>query len=336
MTEGILYVTAGEVYLDEAALSARTVKDAMPDVPVAIVADRAPDADVFDEYLELPEPHYGWMDKVENLPRSPFEKTIYFDSDVYVEADVSELFALLDGFDVALAPDPFQHPVFDSHPYHDQGGDLYAEEVRALTEYQAGVIAYRRSDAVDEMLADWRELYEPADHWSDQPSLRVAIARNDVRIHPLRAQYNYVPGLETVLSGEVKIVHNRLLDSPALSDRWKDVEPSALDALIEKVNRDADAVRVTLPAFPGLDETRVRTCERARDVVVRPPASSLDYLYAGLKTGRPAAALRRCPPVASFEKLYHHASAHGVRTTLAAAMRRAREALASPTKTPDR
>lgn len=333
MSEGIVYITSGDVYLEEAKVSARRVKEVMPDVDVAVIADRPPDSDIFDEYVELSEPNYSWMDKVENLPRSPFEKTIYFDSDIYLEKDVSELFSLLDRYDMALVPDTYQHPVHESHPYHSQAGELYSGVDRVLTEYNAGVIVYQQSRTVRDTFADWRELYDPENHWSDQPSLRVALAQNDVRVHPLRTQYNYVPGLENALVGEVKIVHNRLIDSSELPLLWKDVKPSELEAVIEKVNGKAHRARVTYPSLNYPDRSRVHLFEGPNDLVVHPPMSPLDHLYYGMKSRRLGTALWRFPPISLIKQFYLSSKERGIRTTVKAAARRSRKVLPLPNQT---
>ncbi|AGB39285.1 LPS:glycosyltransferase [Natronococcus occultus SP4] len=315
MSSGVLYITAGKMYLEEAKESARILKAEMPDISISIVADRPPESELFDEYIELSEPNFGWLDKVENLSRTPYDKTVYFDSDVYVESEFSEIFDILDVFDVAMVPDPNQHPVLDSQ-YNAQTTEMYSGAGRTLTEFNAGVIAYRMTDSVNDCLDDWQELYDPDEHWSDQPSLRVALSRNDVRFYPLRTQYNYMPGLENLLSGEVKIVHNRLIDSPDLRPRYKDVPPSELQSVIAKVNSNAGIARV---AYPALGHGGI---ESYHEIVVRPPTSPPERLYYSVKAHGLSATVRAYPPVSLVESLYRSITERGVETTTRAIARK--------------
>ena len=79
---------------------------------------------------------------------SPFDRTLFLDVDTYAAGDLSELFTLLDAFDVAAA----QAPISVSFPL-DGVPD-------AFPELNTGVIAFRRADNVTRFLQAWLAEYD--------------------------------------------------------------------------------------------------------------------------------------------------------------------------------
>jgi hypothetical protein len=181
MADGVLYVARGDQYLAAAAASARSVRLAMPGVPIAIATD-VPAPDGFDETIALTEPD-GYRAKILGMTASPFERTLFLDVDTYVAADVSELFDLLDAFDLAAAHAPLRVTV----PLDDVPD--------AFPELNTGVIAFRRSESVGRLLQAWLDEYDrlkPSRPRSqDQLSFRRAVyAAGDVRLAVLPPEFN--------------------------------------------------------------------------------------------------------------------------------------------------
>src|SRR4051794_2285116 len=166
---GFLYAATGERGIDEAVVSASRARRMHPDVPAVLFTDdpararRGP----FDDVIVVPD--HGWSAsevKVWALGRSPFDRTVFLDSDTHVIADVSDLFAVLDRYDVAGAPEP---------GYKTMGGHTPHPEIPdAFQPVNSGVIAYRRSPATSAFLADWLERYREDQQrvrpTADQPS----------------------------------------------------------------------------------------------------------------------------------------------------------------------
>src|SRR5690242_4601881 len=99
---GILYVAAGREYVQEAVRSAVSVKKIMPGVGTAIFVDgggQLPKG-LFDIITTLENPTYSFFDKIEPLIETPFEKTLFLDTDTEVIEPVHELSSLLDRFDL--------------------------------------------------------------------------------------------------------------------------------------------------------------------------------------------------------------------------------------------
>lgn len=146
--------------------------------------------------------------KVSNLPRTPFDRTVYLDTDTFVIANVSDMFDLLDSYDLAAT--------------HAAGYAGLPEETvpAAFNELNGGVVVYRRSPAVWAFLEDWRAAYlrgmEPGSGArrpkADQPTFRLTAWQHRLAVYVLPPEYNYRPGFAGVLRGRARIVHGRMHD----------------------------------------------------------------------------------------------------------------------------
>ena len=118
---------------------------------------------------------------------SPYERTLYLDSDTKIVRDFSDAFDLLDRFDVAAVQDHSRKssrwsgiPEYKNIPY-------------AFPEFNGGVILFRKSPAVDEFFECWKKYfykYEDQTQGQDQASFRIALWESDIRLHSLPFEYN--------------------------------------------------------------------------------------------------------------------------------------------------
>src|SRR5690242_3546914 len=108
MTErvGILYAATGKKFLAEAEISAKSVKQAMSDTKIALASDCESNSNCFDIHIKINRPEYSFIDKILALKETPFDKTLYLDSDTFVISDVRGLFDLLDRFEMAASFEP--------------------------------------------------------------------------------------------------------------------------------------------------------------------------------------------------------------------------------------
>jgi hypothetical protein len=154
---GIVYVaTKEERYLAEAFLSATSVKDLAPDLPITLYTNLpnsvfARDA-CFDEVVPiqttkkyLSQWAEGQLDRILCLPGSPYDRTLHLDTDTRVmSADFLSLFALPDGEDIAMA-----------ECANDNSTSRYYCQARM---FNVGVILYRRCEKVQTLFKAWAEL----------------------------------------------------------------------------------------------------------------------------------------------------------------------------------
>ena len=193
---GAIYVATGEVYVTEAIRAARHLRKHSPNLGIHLFTDEGGVQAVTAladspfssfEQLENPNPR----SKVDALILTPFDRTIFFDADTQVVADISEVFDLLERNDVAMAH-AMRRTAGNLLPYHYPLPD-------AFPEFNSGVFAYRKTPDVIAFLENFR--CEFAGDWveigkrngqpgHDQTPLRELLWASDLRIVVLPPEYN--------------------------------------------------------------------------------------------------------------------------------------------------
>jgi hypothetical protein len=202
MEQGLLYFAKGEEFLAEAERSARQAEAVMPEYPIAIVADREPSAGCFDTVI-IDDSPFDKRDKPRALQRTPYDQTIYLDTDTYLHDRIDELFEILNPFQLGLRRAREQAHVPADSPLPD-----------AFPEFNSGVIAYRSDACVMDMLEDWERRCRASDEF-DQRSLRPALYHSDIRFAPLPNRYNCQYHWDNIVEGPVKVFHGPLVDREA-------------------------------------------------------------------------------------------------------------------------
>lgn len=225
MKEGILYVATGQRFVAEASRSAARVRELMPRIRMALASDLEGPRELFDHYLPIREPKFNFSDKIAPLLATPFEKTVFLDSDTWLCEPVPEMFSILDRHDIAMAHAPMRFTAASSVP-------------ATFPECNSGVIAYTLNDRTQSLLELWNKLYEQrltaTGVVDDQPSLRDALWQSDASFAVLPPEYNFrfiMPAFAG--RGRVKIMHGRHNDYRSL----------------EKTINKSGSPRVFLPRF---------------------------------------------------------------------------------------
>lgn len=222
---GILYFAKGDTFIKEAELSARQVTRVMPEYPISIVADREPDAECFDEVL-IDTSEFSKRNKPQAMRRTPYERTIYLDTDTYVQEPIDDLFDLLDEFDLALRRNKGVCHI----PETDET-DPNADVPEGFPEFNSGVFPYRKTSAVRDLLREWERLCLP-DHTADQRSLRPALYNSSVRFTCLPNRYNCMYRNDNIVNKSVKVFHGPLVN--------RESNRIDLREAVEKLNRSVD------------------------------------------------------------------------------------------------
>lgn len=202
---GFLYVATGDEFVEEAILSARYLKR-VSELGVTLVTDSHVDADAIDTVITLEDPYYSFGDQIAAMQQTPYDETVFLDSDVLVAENPEDVFSLLHRFDIAASQAPVRVQNSDCIP---------ASIPNSFPEYNSGVVAYRLNDRTQRFLEHWADIY--SDHVAkgydrNQPSFRQAIYESDVRISTLPPEYNCRYQFPGQVTGPVKIFHGRLKD----------------------------------------------------------------------------------------------------------------------------
>lgn len=177
----MLYVATGQAHVEAARASAASVRRTNPGLTVVLFSDQAEAGPEFDRVLPVEEAHR--RSKVDCLPRTPFAETLYLDSDTRVLEDLSDMFRLLERFDLAAAHVARAH----ARRYQRKGR---LDVPRAFPQHNGGVILYRGTQAVLGFLENWREAYHTRGKGADQISFRDALWASEIRPTVLPPRYN--------------------------------------------------------------------------------------------------------------------------------------------------
>lgn len=258
-SRGIVYVATGRKFVDEVLLSAKSAKNHMPDIPVCLFTDVREIANNLPAGIDtaclLEEVTRSCRDKIRPLADSPYERTLFLDTDTYICAPLYDVFFLLDRFDMALAHAP------DRCQYY------LPELPECFAELNSGVIAFRKNDRTQATLARWEETFlkmlaHDISSYRDQHSLRDTLFRSDIRLFILPPEYNFRtigPNFAGRRS-KVKILHGRHAD---------------LERVAKRLNRSPDRARVFLSSPIRIFSQELSSYESLPETVMNTAFQSL-------------------------------------------------------------
>ena len=144
---GVIYITTGPSYLAEAVKSARSVQRFHPGLPILLFTDQVGfTSPVFHEVRHVSDSAHPFQVKVKYLRESPFERTLFLDTDTLVKKPIAEMFDWLDDFDFAIANEPL-------NDWEHRPNELKAyKNERHLN---TGVMLFRKGDAWERFWEQW-------------------------------------------------------------------------------------------------------------------------------------------------------------------------------------
>ncbi len=227
---GVLYYTLGARYVHEVVQSAKSLKQQMPNILVAIVTNESLPGGLFDHQINH-DPTIGVKHlKMWSLLKSPFTRTLYLDTDTYVADSVWEIFDILDKFHLAATVTPFWS-VSNTH----QGGAVYDKGIPvAFPKINGGVLAFRNDSLTKEFISDWAERHQKAGGGQDQPHLRAALYHSQIRYATLPQAYNYRLPYPSGISGTIKIFHGRAKNLPEICSDLNQTEDWRVTAPVNR------------------------------------------------------------------------------------------------------
>lgn len=181
--KGVVYVATGREYIEMAARSAISLKSHSPDLQTHVFTDcDIASYDCFDGVTEITDPHF--RSKIDCIPKTPFERTLFLDADTRICEDISSMFELLDRHDIALAHAPARDKQWEKY-----GG----EAPRIFSLMNSGVILYKRTGPVKEFFKAWKKAYIEKGLKRDEYSLREQLWASDLKLWVLPPEYNCRP-----------------------------------------------------------------------------------------------------------------------------------------------
>ncbi len=212
---GIVYSVSGAGYLAEALLSARSSLrfNRVPHIVFSDLEHTPPSTDSGLLSVRTYDPSGDpFADKILNIAASPFQRSIFLDSDTHVTGDLTHLVELLERFDMAAALAPGYRGRDDP------------EVPASFYELNVGVLAWRGGEATRGFFADWLDTYaqltrerpfptiEERYGGYEQPAFRRCAWRREIRICTLGPEYNYRPRRPGSVVERVHVIHGRYPD----------------------------------------------------------------------------------------------------------------------------
>lgn len=200
---GFAYVFNSSGYFAEAERSYKSLRHHMPDAEVAFVTH----PDLIDPrrtdvvWVELNETYDTPIVKTEAF-RVPFDKCIFLDTDTRVVRDCSDIFRLLERYDLALAHEP------------TRGWDYSTSAPKPFCELNTGVLAFRKNQVTQEFFEKWRFTYQRMRNElsliNDQPSFRETLWNSPkIRHSTLPSEYHLITGKPNSIAWDAHILHGR-------------------------------------------------------------------------------------------------------------------------------
>jgi len=248
---GVLYIALGAPYVEEAERSAASVKQSNPNLAICLITDQKVAVGTrFDIVLEADSPsdtddsddgdnavqsevflardRTAYYRKIQPLRRSPFERTIFLDSDTWVSGSLGGVFKLFDKFDLLTTP------CFITVDYAFEANEApFSKIPEAFGYFNTGFFGFRQSEGTDAFIDRW--LHNFAEHGAkfsvnDQPAFRLSLFETDTPFHVLPTAYNTVSWAPFVIpgGGQVVVLHGR---NPWLQ-RWAHKLKSGRPAIV--------------------------------------------------------------------------------------------------------
>ncbi len=217
LKRGIVYGASKLAYFEETIISAHSVKQQMPYIPIELFIHPTTHEQVKDlldlsqyfDFVNLMDGESHWRTpKFTALRTTRFEQVIYLDGDTFVTDSVMELFEILDQFDLAIAHSPQR---IHSLSIKLQVDDFLGKIPLAFPEYNGGILVFKRTEKVDAFLEKWMTTFEQCwketNYPMDQASFRYCLYHADLRIATLTPEYNFRALAPATVRGKVKIIH---------------------------------------------------------------------------------------------------------------------------------
>lgn len=197
--DGVIYAAYGNHYIARAISSATSLRK-HSDCPIVLftfksdVSDRV--TECFDSVVLLDEDirNYKFLIKIMAMINSPFDRTIYLDSDTIIIDNFDELFSIyLDNFDI-IAPHAFWRKKYSL----------------GIVSVSSSLVGFRKSNDVQLCLEKYKSLYlkkcEDDLFVGDQGFLMQSILQSNVRLMITPPEYHCLYDSMNSFHGRVKIV----------------------------------------------------------------------------------------------------------------------------------
>tara|TARA_R100000008_G_scaffold82804_1_gene67444 strand:+ start:1585 stop:2319 length:735 start_codon:yes stop_codon:yes gene_type:complete len=185
MKRGVLYIAFGEQFLKELRLSAESVKKHNPDLHITVFSDKAVDSPFVDDQRIIDVTHL--RPKIDYIHETPYEETLFIDTDVIVDYNIEEMFEILERYDIGAA-----HDLARKRKKYSAVIPEYGQIPYCFSEVNTGVMVFKKNEEVEELFRLWRKYFYKYYRYApwDQPSFRISLWESDAELYVFPVEYN--------------------------------------------------------------------------------------------------------------------------------------------------
>ncbi len=216
---GVMYVAFGESYVREAKKSIASLRKVSSTIPISVVTDK----EWYDEYVPdkflIRDPIFSFECKPIYIPESPYDRTLFLDTDTYVARDITPVFNLLDYYDIGV--------LFGGNQLNDTGIECHLQ-------CSSSTILFKNNIAVKDVFRRWTQIYleqkevisnvKDSRGLGDQRYLAIAIAKSKARPLHLGTHLNFILCAESVATCPPYVYTGRNVDNEwanyRLTNKW--------------------------------------------------------------------------------------------------------------------
>ena len=213
-SQGFVYACSQDTWLEEAIRSALSVKKVMPDIERELYitenifpVNRKILESAFTKVVSLQEINFPHRPRFESFLMTTLDHAVFIDGDTLILEPCYELFQVLDDFEIALCLAPQLH---HSKAIKSNLHSFLPFVSMAVSEFNGGLIVAKNTEKFRNFVKIWMQLFRiclSREYGMDQASLRIALAKSDLRIATLPNNYNFRANLAQSVAGAVKILH---------------------------------------------------------------------------------------------------------------------------------
>ena len=178
---GALFIVTGAHYTAAAIAAAHSVAKTNPWLNIGIFSDQPVTDRVFHFVGRIADG--STRRKHEYVGCSPFQKTLYLDSDIRVTSDLHDLFGLLEKFEMAGAHVRFRERAKRLRQH-------LIDIPQAFPQINCGVLLYKKCPNVDVLFRLWCDIYKAGNFTRDQIPFREALWQSDIKFYVFGPEYN--------------------------------------------------------------------------------------------------------------------------------------------------
>ena len=186
--KGYIYTAFGENFYKECINSVKILKR-KTNLPIHLITDQkdisSKEKSLFFSISYMPNLHV--RSKVDYITLSPFDNTIYLDTDIIVVKEIDELFNLLDNFDILATLDTARKRENISQEIEE-----YKKIPYSFGEVNSGLLCFNKF-AKEKILINWPKIFykyiKESGGW-DQPSLRILLWKFKASLYILPPEFN--------------------------------------------------------------------------------------------------------------------------------------------------